>query len=126
MNSFEIRTTDPHGIKASRAEPDGTLSAGYRKGRDGKPEEWSRTLRRKCPWCEAMFYTYQRLDHEEAPGQVDEQPPIINGLVRGYRSTCGSPECFSLEYSHQRGRSSALIVGKYIQETSLPEKKRLK
>lgn len=114
-----FKTSDPHGLKKLWSEPDGEVFMSlYGTGR-----EWSRTLRRRCPHCGDAFYTYQQFGKEQEPNKEDPEPPIVHGIAKGRRATCGAPECSALEYQHQRNRSPALIFRETTQEEA-PKKGR--
>ena len=98
----QFTPSDPNGIRARKAVPDGTL---VQDPWGPRGQEVSRTLRKVCPWCESSFYTFQVFGQEKAPGQVDPMPPVVGDTVLGYRATCGSPDCWQLEQDHQLRRS---------------------
>lgn len=81
------------------AQPDYTPFIGL----DGKTV-FTKTRPMRCPWCRLTFYVPQPQDRPLPPHENPE-PPLIDGKVKGMRSTCGHPKCWDIEQRHQMTRS---------------------
>lgn len=57
----------------------------------------TRTLGKRCPWCQSVFFGYQVEGEEREPYRIDREP--AEGL--GMRETCGNPMCHEAEDRHQ-------------------------
>ncbi len=94
--SFETR-------KERYSRPDPEMK---REPMDPKGRYWSRTLARRCPWCDDVFYGYQAEGEERQPFQVERERPLIPIIgykdlrqPDGSRETCGHDLCLKAEES---------------------------
>ncbi len=80
-------------------------------GLDGKTT-FTRTRPIRCPWCQDIFFAYNPEDRPFPPYENPE-PPVIGGVSKGQRETCGHPKCWDLEQRHQmtRGGDYQLAAG---------------
>ncbi len=81
-------------LKARYAEPDAEAFLFF-------GSDWSRTLARVCPWCHATFWTFAPMPLPEGafwtPFTIQPEPPY----GKGQRQTCGDPDCYDAEQTHQ-------------------------